>query len=383
MNKSIVSTSCWYDDKDVFDLLISKTTSTRIREYAEQRGVILPHKKDEEEVASYLCQIGCSLLEIEGLLLKHHTSRSMLRKTPYFINAAETNRKETLADILFAVKSGISNQFHNIDLVNNSKDSYSLRATYRTSEYQSTRIAQTVEKLITIDVVSTQNGFYFTADDDIRSAKIIEPLIKKLLSSNPTSAQVDPIILLTSDTKLATAFFDKLMTDFGRSNNFVDVNIEKHEAIKDFFNQLKQQTEQAIEGNDDNDEGEINSDKETKASKKVTAKQIIASIRKAKISGSDLKNTVEYKQFLKNDFCITGIEWEAIDQNRLLRIKAQFRFTEDQVNFFYSVKNVYERNDFGEFKKAAFKIPPTELQKIELRLQEAIFDTINTITEKP
>jgi hypothetical protein len=338
--------SFYKTDKDIFDQLHQRTPSkASILEHLKQRGLLISHEEEKEELAEMISPWFTSYFDqkfIVGELgggnsqKKHNSTEIMLDYNTQDIQSILKDMKKEMGFAINQAKDG----------------SFSITETYTKADFTKNVLSQNTQKTAEIKIEKTAEGkILVRTNADEKANKITEAIKEKLKEKNTDSYEEFEINLSTlTEPADRTRFFIELI------NNIDGYNLK--DVTSAFIN--KSATQQEAD------------------------EEVVGYIKKIALDGDSVHTSGEFQRLTNDGFYLTKIEWTVQSEKATgdkIDLLAEFTDTVNCSGFKYGIKRVYSIKDNGEYNSG--KTPSDSdrtviLPKIELSARQS-YDKIANI----
>jgi hypothetical protein len=362
MAKHIQLARCYFNDKDISDVLSNSRFSERsLMKIAQATGIIFNPKEAKSSVIEYLSRIPFDWRGLQDLAKQlERPEREERRGATRLKTSLTPEAVEKAIEQVKAARTVGNREEFKIEKVDGR---LIVRAKYIEIDYSKAKALQREEReyAVEIDPTSTQAGIQFTHNPKAR--EFVSDLIK-ILRPTPEAEIERPIDLgAIKDAALRTEFFLKLrrlMPGF-RQLDVVDLKVDRR-------------LEELVKPNPSDEDDE---DVDEKAEAEVKSM-----VKSAALQGHGLLTTELYQKMREMGYFVYRMQWSSIETEgagRLMEFEAGFEDPVLAKSFHYDLKKVVP----GEHDKSSgltqFEVTSRERDRVRRILVDAAYNALEEI----
>lgn len=362
MAKRIPDGIFFADDKDIQDLLLSsKLGKGRLLQIAQRRGIVLPKDDSREQIISAIARMPHDWSQLSDLLDQTSTAERSDKRSMAVVPGEFT--ADELHRVIDQLKDDrMDSSGEQWSVVQSGKNQIMATAAFAEVDPSKTRLAQRVQREISIEIEKTSSGLQVRHSARERGTEIIQDLVARLQESRGQKISATIIDLSTVlNPEFRTDFFIKL--GHGISGYRMDETL----SVRGSRMSVSEESEPSDE--------------------ELESQDFAAAVRKIILTGRKVDQSPEYRRFAESKFFVSEMTWTAIDDHKeglKVEFEAGFAADESAQRFSYAVKRIWERNSNGEFKKGYIRASGDRLRVLNqaleaaaLRAQQEVFAALN------
>lgn len=361
MAKHIQLARCYFNDKDIADVLANPRFSDRaLLKLAQGSGIIFNPSEHKSFLVSYLSRMPFDWRRLQEVAKQLERPEKEERRGATRLDRKITSDElETAIEAVKATRSGNREDFK-IDKVG---DLYRIRGKFIEIDHSKTKALQREEKdyAIEIDPSSAQPSIQFTHNPKAR--EFVSDLIKQL-KPEPDSEIESPIDLgAIKDPAMRTEFFLKLrrlMPGF-RQIDVQDIKVDRR-------------VEEPVESDAENDEADDTDEQAQEEAK--------AMVKSAAFQGHSLLSSELYQKMREMGYYVYRMQWSSIEtdsSDRLMEFEAGFENPILANSFHYDVKRILPNDKDKIDGLTILEVTNRERSRVRRLLVDAAYKALEEI----
>lgn len=361
MAKHIQLARCYFNDKDIADVLANPRFSDRaLLKLAQGSGIVFNPHEHKSFLVSYLSRMPFDWRRLQEVAKQlERPEREERRGVTRLDRDVTSDEMEAAIETVKAARSGNREDFK----VEKVADRFIVRGKFIEIDHSKTKALQREEKeyAIEIDPTSAQPSIQFTHNPKAR--EFVADLIKQL-KPGPDAEIESPIDLgAIKDPAMRTEFFLKLrrlMPGF-RQIDVQDIKVDRR-------------VEEPVESDAENDETEDTDEQAQEEAK--------AMVKSAAFQGHSLLSSELYQKMREMGYYVYRMQWSSIETDssgRLMEFEAGFENPILANSFHYDVKRVFPNEQDKTAGLTQLEVTNRQRDRVRRLIVDAAYQALEEI----
>ena len=367
MGKYIQLSRCYFDDKDMSDILSNGIFHTRfLLQFARSRGVFISNKEPHENIIRYLSRLGYSWQELLNIADKLNSEDREERQSARRIEGVKD--VDEIEKVLNQVKEDRGPRLKEVYSIKKRGEIFEVEVTHvdiDTSKQKAFQRRKITSKLEFEKVGERIDVRHHQNDKCKEIANQVIEMLQKLTTTELKSIAIE--LTGVRDPVKRTAFFLSLTQNIKDFRHIDVIDLKVANRFPDL----------APKPN-----GESNGEEEKEAEETQEEAEIKSLVRQAALSGQGLLTSELYKKLRETGYYLSNVVWSAKEtkgEERLVEFVSGFGKPIEAVDFFYDVKKIYPRDDEADQNKTQGELFSAERPRLRRLLEAAAYESLSEL----